>query len=400
MLPEPPIFIHREIQNTFGLALYKTTFRSDPIKKKEDLCNQRHKNRLDSLKKGSVPCGGIFDIAHKEEMVRKLEETISASDFWDQRDLAQKAIQELKRLKLWTLPYNDLKNKLEDIKDLLPEAELIGDEELVKELITSLTDIDKRLSDLEMRKMLRGEFDEKDCYLEINAGAGGTESCDWAAMLSRMYQRYATRKGWDVEVIDRLEGDVTGIKSVTFRFKGSFAYGYCKSEKGVHRLVRISPFDANAKRHTSFSSVAVTPVVEDVMIEVRNEDLKITACHASGAGGQHVNKTNSAVRMTHIPTGIVVSCQAERSQIQNKETCLQMLKAKLYERELLAKQEQMLSHQGEKKEVSWGNQIRNYVFQPYTLIKDTRTKVEIGNIQSVMDGEIDDFVIAYLKEFG
>jgi peptide chain release factor 2 len=320
--------------------------------------------------------------------------------FWDDQDAAQKVIEETNALKLWTEPYKDLTRRFQDVKDLLPEAESIGDSELVKELTESLGDIDRKLSDLEVRKMLGGELDNRDCYLEINAGAGGTESCDWAAMLSRMYQRYASRKGWTVEVIDRLEGDVAGIKNITFRFKGPFAYGYCKSEKGVHRLVRISPFDANAKRHTSFASVNVTPIVEDVHVEIKPDEIRVDTYRASGAGGQHVNKTDSAVRITHIPSGIVVSCQSERSQIQNRETCMKMLQSKLYEKEYLERQEKLSMLGGEKKEIAWGSQIRNYVFQPYTLVKDTRTKVEIGNIESVMDGEIDLFVNAFLKEFG
>jgi len=325
---------------------------------------------------------------------------MAAPDFWDDGDAAQKVINDSNRLKLWTVPYNELKSRFQDVKDLLPEAESIGDAELVKELTENLLEIENRLSDLEVRKMLSGELDNRDCYLEVNAGAGGTESCDWAAMLSRMYQRYASRKGWKVDVIDRLEGEVAGIKNMTFRFSGPFAYGYCKSEKGVHRLVRISPFDANARRHTSFASIDVMPIIDDIQVEVRPEDIKVDTFRASGAGGQHVNKTDSAVRMTHIPTGLIVSCQSERSQIQNRETCLKMLKSKLYEKEVLERQEKMSNLGGEKKEIAWGSQIRNYVFQPYTLVKDTRTKIEIGNVQSVMDGEIDDFVIAYLKEFG
>jgi peptide chain release factor 2 len=325
---------------------------------------------------------------------------MAAPDFWDDAAAAQNVIEASNQLKLWTVPYQDLKSRFQDVKELLPEAEAIGDADLVKELTSSLLDIERRLSDLEVRKMLSGELDNKDCYLEINAGAGGTESCDWASMLARMYQRYAAKRDWKVDVIDRLEGEVAGIKNITFRFTGPFAYGYCKSEKGVHRLVRISPFDANAKRHTSFASIDVTPIIEDIQIEVRAEEIKVDTFRASGAGGQHVNKTDSAVRMTHIPTGIVVSCQSERSQVQNRETCLKMLKSKLYEKEFLERQQKMSELGGEKKEIAWGNQIRNYVFQPYTLVKDTRTKVEIGNIQAVMDGEIDDFVVAYLKEFG
>lgn len=325
---------------------------------------------------------------------------MAVPQFWDDGVQAQKVIEECNALKLWTVPYQDLKTRFRDIQELLPEAEAIGDAELVKELLQSMELIDKGLSELEVRKMLSGDLDGKDCYLEINAGAGGTESCDWAAMLSRMYQRWGQKKGWKVDVVDRLEGEIAGIKSMTFRFSGQFAYGYSKSEKGVHRLVRISPFDANAKRHTSFASVSVTPIVEDVQIEVRSEDLSVDTFRASGAGGQHVNKTDSAVRITHLPTGIVVSCQSERSQIQNKETCMKMLRAKLYEKERSEQAEKISAMGGEKKEIAWGSQIRNYVFQPYTLVKDTRTKVEVGNVQAVMDGDIDIFVNAYLKEFG
>jgi len=370
------------------------------MEKKRALCNTKHRKNLRRSKNGLRPCGGIFDLAVKEEEVRRLEERMAAPGFWEDQEAAQKIIEASNALKLWTVPYNDLKSRFQDVKDLFPDAESIGDAELIKELTNSLADIEKKLGDLEVRKMLGGELDCKDCYLEINAGAGGTESCDWAAMLSRMYQRYAFRKGWKTEVIDRLEGDVAGIKNMTLRFSGPFAYGYCKSEKGVHRLVRISPFDANARRHTSFVSVDVTPIIEDIQIEVKPDEIKIDTYRASGAGGQHVNKTDSAVRITHIPTGTVVSCQSERSQIQNRETCMKMLRSKLYEREVLERQQQISQLGGEKKEIAWGSQIRNYVFQPYTLVKDTRTKVEIGNIQSVMDGEIEEFVNAFLKEFG
>lgn len=320
--------------------------------------------------------------------------------FWDDQQEAQKTIEECNALRLWTVPYRELQSRFRDVKDLLPEAEELGDSELVKELLSSLSFVEEKLADLEVRKMLSGEMDSRDCYFEINAGAGGTESCDWAEMLSRMYQRWAVKKGWKIEIIDRLDGDVAGIKNITYRITGDFSYGYCKSEKGVHRLVRISPFDANAKRHTSFVSVDVTPIVEDVAIDIRMEDVKVDTYRASGAGGQHVNKTDSAVRMTHIPSGIVVSCQSERSQIQNRETCLKMLKSKLYERQVQETKAKLQAMGGEKKEIAWGSQIRNYVFQPYTLVKDTRTKVEVGNVQSVMDGEIDVFVNAYLKEFG
>lgn len=321
--------------------------------------------------------------------------------FWDDNSKAQSVIAEVNALKEWTEPAHRLKRRFEDAKELLPEAENIGDQELLTQLREDLASVDKELGDLEIRKMLSGELDNKFCYLSINAGAGGTEACDWAEMLARMYQRWAGKRGWKVELIDRVEGDVAGIKSVTYRFEGSFAYGYAKAEKGVHRLVRISPFDANAKRHTSFASVDVSPEIEDdITVDIRPEDLRVDTYRASGAGGQHVNKTDSAVRMTHIPTGVVVSCQTQRSQIQNRESCMKMLRSKLYEMEVEKRESQLKEIGGEKREIAWGSQIRNYVFQPYTLVKDTRTKWECGDIDRVMDGDIDEFVNAYLKEFG
>lgn len=323
------------------------------------------------------------------------------NDFWDDNVYAQKVIAECQGLRVWTVPYNDIKRRFEDAKALLPDACDVGDEEMIAELVAEIDKVDKGLAELEVRRMLSGELDSKNCYLSINSGAGGTEACDWALMLSRMYQRWAAKRGWDVELVDSVEGDVAGIKSITLKFTGDFAYGYSKAEKGVHRLVRISPFDSNAKRHTSFASVDVTPeITDDIVIDIRPEDLRVDTYRSSGAGGQHVNKTDSAVRMTHLPTGIVVSCQGERSQIQNRETCLKMLRSKLYEKEVTERDEALRALGGEKKEIAWGSQIRNYVFQPYTLVKDTRTKFETGNIQAVMDGDLDDFINAYLKELG
>jgi len=326
---------------------------------------------------------------------------MAAPGFWELTEKAQKVIEEGNQLKAWTIPYSQMKTRFLDVKELLPEAFEAGDEEILSELLQELDLIDKGLADLEIRKMLAGELDPKNCYLSINSGAGGTEACDWAQMLSRMYQRWAVKRGWKVEVVDTVEGDVAGIKSVTLKLSGDFAYGYAKSEKGVHRLVRISPFDANAKRHTSFASIDVTPeITDDINIEIRPEDVRIDTYRSSGAGGQHVNKTDSAVRLTHLPSGIIVSCQTQRSQLQNKETCFKMLRSKLYEIEVTQRENALKAMGGEKKDIAWGSQIRNYVFQPYTLVKDTRTKVETGNIQAVMDGEIDEFVNAYLKEFG
>lgn len=346
------------------------------------------------MKIGSSTCGGIFDLARKEEAIVSLDKQMEAADFWNHQEKAQEVIAQSNALKSWTVPYAELKKRFEDVASLLVE-----DEEPF--LLEELTAIEEGVEALEIKKMLSGELDAKSCFLSINAGAGGTEACDWASMLTRMYQRWAEGRGWKVEVIDVVHGDVAGIKNITLSFKGPYAYGYAKAEKGVHRLVRISPFDANAKRHTSFASVDVSPDIEgDIQIEVRSDDIRVDTFRSSGAGGQHVNTTDSAVRITHIPTGIVVSCQKERSQIQNREQCMRMLKSKLYEKEVLEREEKVRALSGEKRDIAWGSQIRNYVFQPYTLVKDTRTKYESGNIQAVMDGDLDGFVNAYLKEFG
>jgi len=340
-------------------------------------------------------------LASKQARVEELDSLMLSPGFWDDNDKAQATIAEMNRLKLWITPYNDLKLRFTDVAELLPEAAEAGEDDMVQELLKELESIDASLSEMEVRRMLSGEMDDHSCFLSINAGAGGTEACDWVSMLSRMYQRWAAKKNWAIEIIDVVDGDVAGIKSIAFKISGEFAYGYSKAEKGVHRLVRISPFDSNAKRHTSFASVDVTPEIsEDVNVEVRPEDLRIDTYRASGAGGQHVNKTDSAVRITHLPTGIVVSSQSQRSQIQNREYCLKMLKSKLYELELSSRKKAVEDMGGEKKEIAWGSQIRNYVFQPYTLVKDPRTGIESGNIQAVMDGDIDIFINGYLKEIG
>ena len=326
---------------------------------------------------------------------------MAQENFWEDAESAQKIISQCNALKLWTEPYQNIAQSFSSVKALLPEAIAEHEEALIEECCAELIRLDKSLSEMEVRKMLSGELDSKNCYLSINAGAGGTEACDWALMLSRMYQRWVAKRNWKLEVLDSVDGEVAGIKSMTLKISGAFAYGYCKAEKGVHRLVRISPFDSNAKRHTSFASVDVTPEVDDdISIDIRPDQIRIDTYRASGAGGQHVNKTDSAVRITHFPTGIVVSCQGERSQLQNKETCFKLLRAKLYEKEVEERKSKLDSLGGEKKEIAWGSQIRNYVFQPYTLVKDTRTKYETGNVQAVMDGELDEFVNAYLKEFG
>lgn len=323
------------------------------------------------------------------------------TDFWDDNQAAQKVISECNTLKEWVIPYREVKQRFDNVRELLPEVDESSDAEFYTQLIDELNAVDKVLAELEVRKMLSGELDNKNCYLSINSGAGGTEACDWALMLSRMYQRWAARRNWKIDVLDSVDGDVAGIKSITLKISGPFAFGYCKAERGVHRLVRISPFDSNARRHTSFASVDITPEIDDdIEIEIKPDEVRVDTYRASGAGGQHVNKTDSAVRMTHLPTNTIVSCQSERSQIQNRETCMRMLRAKLYEKEVEERESKLKEMAGEKKENAWGSQIRNYVFQPYTLVKDTRTKYEVGNIHAVMDGDLDGFVNAYLMEFG
>jgi peptide chain release factor 2 len=324
---------------------------------------------------------------------------MASGDFWNNQESAQKVIQEANTLKSWINPFTAAKQTLADVEALYDEAKELEDEDLLQDLLQELKRVEQTVESLELKKMLSGELDGHDCFITINSGAGGTESCDWALMLSRMYQRWATSKGWKVEVVDTVDGDVAGIKSMTFKVCGDNAFGYAKGEKGVHRLVRISPFDSNARRHTSFASVDVTPeITDEVEVDIRMEDIRVDTYRASGAGGQHVNKTDSAVRMTHMPTGIIVSCQSQRSQIQNRETCMKMLKSKLYEKEIADREASLQKIKGEKQENAWGSQIRNYVFQPYTLVKDARTGYEVGNVQAMMDGELlDDFIAAYLK---
>ncbi|MEZ5315107.1 MAG: peptide chain release factor 2 [Chlamydiales bacterium] len=344
----------------------------------------------------------IFDLPAKHNRLKVLERKIEDPDFWDDNIRAQKLINEVNTLKGWVVPYQTIEEQFKNVESLLPEAYEIGDEELITELSLELARVDKELESLEVRRMLSGEMDNKSCFLSINAGAGGTEACDWVVILSRMYRRWAERRGWTVEIVDSVEGEVAGIKNITMKLVGAFSYGYAKAEKGVHRLVRISPFDSGKRRHTSFASVDVTPeITDDIQIQIAASDIRVDTFRASGAGGQHVNVTDSAVRMTHISSGIVVTCQSQRSQIQNRETCMKLLRSKIYEKERMEREDRIESMSGEKKEIAWGSQIRNYIFQPYMLIKDTRTNYESGNVQAMMNGELlDDFIIAYLKEFG
>ena len=327
-------------------------------------------------------------------MERKIEEP----GFWDNAEISQHVMKELKSLKDFIETADGLMTSFEDIGLLIEMAYDENDESLLPEIEEELINFEECFENLRIQTLLSGEYDKDNAIVTLHAGAGGTESCDWANMLYRMYTRWAERKGFSVQVLDFLDGDVAGLKAITFQVNGENAYGYLKSEKGVHRLVRISPFNAAGKRQTSFASCDVVPDIEDdIDIELNDDDLKIDTYRASGAGGQHVNKTSSAIRITHLPTGIVVQCQNERSQHNNKEKAMQMLKAKLY---LLKEQEQaekVSDIRGEIKEIGFGNQIRSYVMQPYTLVKDHRTNVEIGNVTSVLDGNIDLFMNAYLK---
>lgn len=323
---------------------------------------------------------------------------MEAPGFWDDPDRSNKQMKELKNLKDTVEQYNKLSTQYEDILTLIELGYEENDQEMVQEIRGELDEFINELEALRIGTLLSGEYDKCNAILKLNAGAGGTESCDWCGMLYRMYTRWAERKGFSVEVLDYLDGDEAGIKSVTFQVNGVNAYGYLKSEKGVHRLVRISPFNAQGKRQTSFVSLDVMPELEEKLdVEIDEKDLRIDTYRSSGAGGQHINKTSSAVRITHIPTGTVVQCQNERSQFQNKDKAMQMLKAKLYLLKKEANVEKLSDIRGEVKEIGWGNQIRSYVLQPYTMVKDHRTEVETGNVDAVLDGNLDPFINGYLK---
>ncbi|KYC71893.1 hypothetical protein B4099_0594 [Heyndrickxia coagulans] len=327
-----------------------------------------------------------------------MEERMLEPNFWDDQQEAQKIINESNALKEMVNGYRELESQQEDLEVTYELAKEENDQELKEELEAELEGFTEKLNEYELQLLLNGPYDANNAILELHPGAGGTESQDWCSMLLRMYTRWGEKKGFKVETLDYLPGDEAGVKSVTLLFKGHNAYGYLKAEKGIHRLVRISPFDAAGRRHTSFVSCEVMPEIDDnIEVEVRPEDLRVDTYRASGAGGQHINKTSSAVRITHIPTGIVVSCQSERSQIQNREQAMKMLKAKLYQKEVEEKEKQLAEIRGEQKEIGWGSQIRSYVFHPYSMVKDHRTNVETGNVQAVMDGEIDLFIDAYLR---
>lgn len=341
--------------------------------------------------------GGFFDIDEKQKRADALKLKSAESGFWNDQGNAQSTLQQIRLLETSIETYQTIEKSFREISEFADLAQDDNDESILPEIDQMLSALKAQINKVELQNMLNGEDDDKNAILTIHPGAGGTESQDWAAMLLRMYQRWIERSGMEYKIIDFLEGEEAGIRDVSLEVKGPYAYGYLKAEAGIHRLVRISPFDANHRRHTSFASVFVYPEIEDnIEVEINPDDLKIDTFRASGAGGQHVNKTDSAIRITHIPTGIVVQCQNERSQYKNKAGAMKILRARLYQHLKEERNKERSEIEKSKKDISWGNQIRSYVFQPYTLVKDHRTKYETSNIQAVMNGDIDEFLRQFL----
>ncbi len=342
--------------------------------------------------------GVVFDVDSLIQRRKDFEKELINPEIWNDKDRANQITREMKKIKRTIEPWVEAKREVDDLVELFNMALEEKEEELEPEIVDILQTLSVRIGDLERLSLFTGEHDSANTYLTIHSGAGGTEACDWVNMLLRMYLRWAEKRGFTTSIMDILPGEGAGIKSVTALIEGHYAHGYLKTEIGIHRLVRISPFDSNKRRHTSFASVFCTPEVEDdIIIEIDPKDLRIDTYRSQGAGGQHVNKTDSAVRITHIPTGIVAQCQNERSQHKNKDMTMKILRSKLYEHEQQLKEKERAAQEKKKKDISWGNQIRSYVFQPYTLVKDLRTGVEIGNGAAVMNGDIDVFIEAALK---
>ena len=340
--------------------------------------------------------GGVFDSASIDKSIQEKEKLTEAPGFWDNHESAEKVMSQIRKLKSRVEPWRKLLADIDDLEAMFELATESGEQSDEDEVSSMFSNAKETFEKLNILNLLSGEVDQNDAFLTVHAGAGGTEACDWALMLSRMYLRWAERHGYKTEIVDELEAE-GGIKNITIQVSGDFVYGYLKGEGGIHRLVRISPFDSNARRHTSFASVYVYPVLDDsIEVDIKPEDLRVDTYRAGGKGGQHVNKTDSAVRFTHIPTGIVVACQTERSQLMNRQICMNMLKARLYEYYREQKEKENSKFVAEKKDISFGSQIRSYVFCPYTMVKDHRTKYNVGNIQGVMDGDLDEFMNSYL----
>ena len=356
------------------------------------------RQRLLGIKESAKELESALKIEKLKETIRELEEKTFAPSFWDDQESSGRVLRELKKAKDTVEEYEKLCSSIDDAITIAEMGIEDGDESLIDEVLADEKRLGEQAENMRIETLLSGKYDRNDAILSLHPGAGGTEAQDWALMLYRMYTRWAEKHGFNVKLVDWLDGDEAGIKSATILVEGENAYGYLKSEHGVHRLVRISPFDASGRRHTSFASCEVTPEIEDDdSIELRDEDLEITAHRSSGAGGQHINKTDSAIRIVHKPTGIVVGCQTERSQLQTKETALKMLRSKLAEIKRRENLDRIDDIRGEKANIEWGSQIRSYVFMPYTLVKDTRTGYETGNIAAVMDGDIEGFINAFLK---
>ena len=339
-----------------------------------------------------------FDVENKEKELKELESKTTENEFWNDTDNSSKVLKQINSLKSKVEGFKKLNNELNNLLEMSELLQAEEDEELAKELLKSTYTLEKDIEKLEITTLLSGKYDNNNAILTIHPGAGGTEAQDWAEMLYRMYTRWANANGYEVKELDYLEGDEAGLKSVTFSVNGDYAYGYLKGEMGVHRLVRISPFDAGGRRHTSFASVEVLPeITDDIELDINPDDIKMDVYRASGAGGQHINKTSSAVRLTHIPTGIIVACQTERSQFQNRDTAMKMLKSKLLNLKEKEQKDTIDELKGIQMDIAWGSQIRSYVFCPYTLVKDHRTNYEVGNVQAVMDGDLNGFIDSYLK---
>ena len=364
-------------------------------------CTTKPSNACGISKPESPNCGGTFDIDARKAKLEELEQAQSSETFWANPEEARQLIAHANRLKAWVSPWRELAATAEELREWADVLALEEDEEIEAQWASDVGSAAAGVTSLELRTMLQGEDDQCGALLTVHPGAGGLESQDWAEMLVRMYTRWAERRGCTLKVLDLQQGEEAGIKSAALEIEGDHAYGYLKAENGVHRLVRISPFDSQSRRHTSFASVFVYPMIDDeIEVDIDETDLRVDTFRASGAGGQHVNKTDSAIRITHLPTGIVVSCQQERSQHKNRSTAMKMLRAALHRRAVEEREREREAVEATKSENAWANQIRSYVFQPYTMVNDHRTSVKVGDVQKVMDGQIDPFIEAYLKQFG